>query len=212
MSTYAWIPVKDDCYDPQMASFCMSRHVSCIPRNRDQREPYASSYSRFSSLADGDTLIIQAHGLKKSTKQIGWKTGKSVTLWTAEQLAMMLGTHMSAQQKAYNIDYDLMVCWGGDNILGWQSFGARLASAMGEKGFRGQVIAYKGMVVIGGYLSDTVVQGQGRIRSWFGDDKVGTSELNTAMKSKNNGKEYIDKRNYYHGTDACKKYGIPRNT
>jgi hypothetical protein len=215
MASYVWIPVADKSYDAEIYGFT-SQEVKCIPRSETKtdssykplkREPYASSYGAWKDMKDGDTLIIQAHGVATSTKYIGWINDGGVTKWTAETLAMMLETHLSPDQRKGAITYDLFVCWGGDNILWRDAFGSRLAAALGKKNFRGQVMAYKGSVVIGGHLTERVVQGQGRLNSVFSSSTT-TNTLNSQITAKN-GKDYIDRFNHYHASQSRKIWKIP---
>ena len=105
--TYLWVPCADDGWDREVYYFGADKNVACI--QRDGGVPYSGRTAKWTDIKGGDTLMIAAHGLPKSTEHIGWANKGKITLWTEYDLARSIRQKLSAGQR------DLFV---SDQLLG----------------------------------------------------------------------------------------------
>jgi len=191
--TFLWVPCADDGWDKEVYYFGADKNIACIQRGGGL--PYSGKTANWADIKGGDTLMIAAHGLPKSTEHIGWASKGKITLWTEYDLARAIRQKLSGGQRDLFVSYQLLACWGGDGWLGKDAFGAKLASVMGKAGINGRVIAYKGKFIIGA-TKRLVVKGSGRFTSLFGGSPT-RDALNAATPTSNEDSVTINSFNLY---------------
>jgi hypothetical protein len=169
---YIWVPVGDDEEIEQFAR-SLSRYVHffkgwTLPRT-DGSRPVACEKNRdWGQLAAYDKLTVLAHGDPTSTEQVGWKTTAGVVRWRYDQLAAAIDAALTPGQRGSHIQYELMMRWSADSHFFKEAFASRVATELGRLGVNGQVIGYKGSVVMAGTCPSVMVQGSGRFTSALG--------------------------------------------
>lgn len=191
--TFIWVPCADDGWDAEVYNFGTTKYIPCL--QREPGKPYSDRTANWADIRGGDTLMIAAHGLPKSTEHVGWKSAGVVTLWSEHNLARAIRQKLSPGQRDLFISYQLLACWGADGWMGKDAFGAKLASVMGKAGLNGRVIAYKGKFIIGA-TKRLVVKGSGRFTSLFGGS-LSREALNAAIPTSKEDSVTIDSFNLY---------------
>src|SRR5438105_4767833 len=119
--TCLWVPCADDGWDREVYYFGADKNIACLQRGGGL--PYSGKTANWKDLKSGDTVMIAAHGLPKSTAHIGWAHKGAITLWTETNLAGAIRKTLTAGQRENFITYQLLACWGGDGWLGKDAFG-----------------------------------------------------------------------------------------
>jgi hypothetical protein len=210
-NNYVWVPVGGD-NEMELFAYQLSAtsgtQRGAVIRRADGGPTGCLRYGDWGNLTTGDKLSICGHGSASSTKKIGWVTPEDVVIWQHNDLANAIASHLTDAQKLMTIQYELIMCWSADSILTRDPFGYRLACDLGRLGVRGTVIGYKGAVIMSGGGRSLIVQGGGRLRSWFGSE-VGAREFASVFQPRAADPLYVNKFNHYDYSKQRRTWNIP---
>jgi hypothetical protein len=229
---FVWLPIPAD-QELQQFAFEICNNVGSaffgdarmLPFARNEKAPpgfdgKTAQWGELGREAD-DRLMIIGHGMGRlvtqlNTDNIGWKPGEKgvklhsddLIMWKYDKLANVIRGNLDAGQRSRPITYQLLVCYGANKFLGKSAFGAKLASAMGSLGLKGNVWAYKGGVVLAGGLPLLATHGTSRITSRIPYTDASLSVLKNSISVDENGALFLGKNNYYNASMQREIYPI----